>query len=62
MHHAFSSINKGGSNEYDFIPPKYKSSRTKQSLPSLPQLELIPKFETMELENAKDFIGAPSYD
>ena len=48
-------MNKGLSNDHDFVPPtQYKSSRTKQPRPSLlSQLELIPKFEAMELENAK---------
>ena len=48
-------MNKGRSNDHDFVPPtQYKSSRTKQPRPSfLSQLELIPKFEAMELENAK---------
>jgi hypothetical protein len=48
-------MNKGRSNDHDFVPPtQYKSSRTKQPGPSLlSQLELIPKFEAMELENAK---------
>src|SRR2546421_1433246 len=48
-------MNKGRSNDHDFVPPtQYKSSRTKQPRPSLlSQLELIPEFEAMELENAK---------
>ena len=48
-------MNKGHSNDHDFVPPtQYKSSQTKQPLPSsFSQLELIPKFEAMELENAK---------
>ena len=48
-------MNKGLSNDHDFVPPtQYKSSRTKQPRPSLlSQLELIPKFEAMELENAQ---------
>jgi hypothetical protein len=48
-------MNKGRSNDHDFVPPtQCKSSRTKQPRPSLlSQLELIPKFEAMELENAK---------
>jgi len=48
-------MNKGRSNDHDFVPPtQYKSSRAKQPRPSLlSQLELIPKFEAMELENAK---------
>src|SRR2546421_213827 len=48
-------MNKGRSNDHDFVPPtQYKSSRTKQSRPSLlSQLEQIPKFEAMELENIK---------
>jgi hypothetical protein len=43
------------SNDHDFVPPtQYKSSRTKQPRPSLlSQLELIPKFEAMELKNIK---------
>jgi hypothetical protein len=47
-------MNKGRSNDHDFVPPtQYKSSRTKQPRPSLlSQLELIPNFEAMELENA----------
>jgi hypothetical protein len=57
-------MNKGRSNDHDFVPPtQYKSSRTKQPRPSLlSQLELIPKFEAMELENAKGFISESSYD
>jgi hypothetical protein len=48
-------MNKGRSDDHDFVPPtQYKSSRTQQPRPSLlSQLELIPKFEAMELENAK---------
>jgi hypothetical protein len=48
-------MNKGRSNDHDFVPPtQYKSSRTQQPRPSLlSQLELIPNFEAMELENAK---------
>jgi hypothetical protein len=48
-------MNKGRSNDHDFVPPtQYKSSRTKQPRPSLlSQLEQIPKFEAMELENIK---------
>ena len=48
-------MNKGRSNDHDFVPPtQYKSNRTKQPRPSLlSQLELIPEFEAMELENAK---------
>lgn len=48
-------MNKGRSNDHDFVPPtQYKSSRTKQPRPSLlSQLEQIPKFEAMELENTK---------
>ena len=40
-------MNKGRSNDYDFVPPtQYKSSRTKQPLPSLfSQVEIIPKFK-----------------
>jgi len=51
-------MNKGRSNDHDFVPPtQYISSRTKQPRPSLlSQLELIPKFEAMELEDAK---GSP---
>ena len=46
-------INKGRSNDHDFVPPT-QYSRTKQPLPSLlSQLELIPKFEAMELESTK---------
>jgi len=49
-------INKGRSNDHDFVPPT-QYSRTKQPLPSLlSQLELIPKFEAIELENAE---GSP---
>jgi len=48
-------MNKGRSNDHDFVPPThYKSSRTQQPRQSLlSQLELIPKFEAMQLENAK---------
>jgi hypothetical protein len=48
-------MNKDRSNDHDFVPPtQYKSSRTKQPRPSLlSQLEQIPKFEAMELENVK---------
>src|SRR5271156_5859699 len=48
-------MNKGRSNDHDFVPPtQYKSSRTKQPRPSLlSQLEVIPKFEPMELENTR---------
>jgi hypothetical protein len=48
-------MNKGRSNDHDFVPPtQYKSSRTKQPRPSLlSQFEQIPKFEAMELENTK---------
>jgi hypothetical protein len=51
-------MNKGRSNDHDFVPPtQYKSSRTKQRRPSLlSQLEQIPKFEAMELENV--IVGA----
>ena len=48
-------MNKGRSNDHDFIlPTQYKSSRTKQPRSSLLfQLELIPKFKAMELKNTK---------
>jgi hypothetical protein len=48
-------MNKGRSNDHDFVPPtQYKSSRTKQPRPSLlSQLELIPGFEAIKLENVK---------
>jgi hypothetical protein len=48
-------MNKGRSNDRDLVPPtQYKSSRIKQPRPSfLSQLELIPKFEALELENTK---------
>ena len=48
-------MNKGRSNDHDLVPPtQYKLNRTKQPRPSLlSQLEQIPKFEAMELENAK---------
>jgi hypothetical protein len=48
-------MNISRSNDHDFVPPtQYKSSRTKQPRPSLlSQLELIPNFEAMELENTK---------
>jgi hypothetical protein len=55
-------MNKGRSNDHDFVPPtQYKSSRTKQPRPSLlSQLEQIPKFEAMELENTKGSSQIPS--
>jgi hypothetical protein len=48
-------MNKGRSNDHDFVPPtRYKPCRTQQPRSSLlSQLELIPKFKAMELENAK---------
>ena len=48
-------MNKGRSNDHDLVPPtQYKLNRTKQPRPSLlSQLEQIPKFEAMELENTK---------
>ena len=48
-------MNKGRSNNHNFVPPtQYKSSCIKQLRPSLlSQLELIPKFEAMELKNTK---------
>jgi hypothetical protein len=48
-------MNKGRSDDHDFVPPtQYKSSRTKQPRASLlSQLEQIPEFEAMELENIK---------
>ena len=46
-------MNKGRSNDHDFVPPtQYKSRTTQPRLSLLSQLELIPKFEAMELENA----------
>jgi hypothetical protein len=45
-------MNKGRSNDHDFVPPtQYKLSRTKKQLPDLSSLELIPKFEAMDLNN-----------
>ncbi len=54
-------MNKGRSNDHDFVPPtRYKSSRTKQPPPSLlSQLEQIPKFEAMELEDVKGSSQVP---
>ena len=51
-------MNKGRSNDHDFVPPtQYKSSHTKQPrLSLLSQLELIPKFEAIELKNAKGLL------
>jgi len=47
-------MNKGRSNDHDLVPPTQYKSRTKQPRQSLlSQLELIPKFEAMELGNAK---------
>jgi hypothetical protein len=48
-------MNKGRSNDHDFVPPtQYQPSRTKQPRQSLlSQLELIPKFKAIELEDAK---------
>ncbi|EKG09073.1 hypothetical protein MPH_13941 [Macrophomina phaseolina MS6] len=47
-------MNNGRSNDHDFVPPTQYQSSTKQPRPSLlSQLELIPKFEAMELEDAK---------
>ena len=54
-------MNKGRSNDHDFVPPtQYKSSRTKQPrLSLLSQLEHIPKFEAMDLENVKGSSQVP---
>src|SRR3954453_23427107 len=48
-------MNKGRLNDHDFVPPtQYKLSRTKQPRPSLlSQLQQIPEFEPLELENIK---------
>ena len=46
-------MNKGRSNDHDFVPPT-QYSRTKQPLPSLlSQLKIIPEFEAMRLENSQ---------
>jgi hypothetical protein len=52
---------KGRSNDHDFVPPtQYKLSRTKELRQSLlSQLEQIPKFEAMELENVKGSFQVP---
>jgi hypothetical protein len=54
-------MNKGRSNDHDFVPPtQYKSSRTKQPRPSLlSQLEQILKFEAMELKNVQGSSRVP---
>jgi len=47
-------MNQSRSNDHDFVPPtQYKSSRTQPRPSLLSQLERIPKFEAMELENTK---------
>ena len=47
-------MNKGHSNDHDFVPPtQYKLSHIKKQLPDLSQLELIPKFKAMDLNNTK---------
>ena|SRR5436190_19432178 len=54
-------MNKGRSDDHDFIPPtQYKSSRTKQPRASLlSQLKQIPNFEAMELKNIQSSSQIP---
>ena len=45
-------MNKGQSNDHDFVPPtQYKPSRTKQKPSGFSPLKLIPKFEVMDLNH-----------
>jgi len=43
-------MNKGQSNDHDFVPPtQYKPSRTKQKPSGFSPLKLIPRFKAMDL-------------
>ena len=47
-------MNKGRSNDHDFVPPtQYKLSRTSKQLPDLSLLETIPKFDALDLNNTE---------
>jgi len=43
-------MNKGRSNDHDFVPPtQYKPNRTKQQPSGFSPLKLIPRFKAMDL-------------
>ena len=47
-------MNKGCSNDHDFVPPtQYKLNRTNNQLPDLSLLESIPKFNALDLNNTE---------
>jgi hypothetical protein len=47
-------MNKGCSNDYDFVPPtQYKLSCMNKQLPDLSLLESIPKFDALDLNNTE---------
>src|SRR5579871_5743256 len=53
-------MNKGQSNDHDFVPPtQYNLNRTKKPLPDFSQLELIPKFEAMDLNDTQSSSQIP---
>jgi Transposase IS4 len=54
-------MNKGRSNDHDFVPPtKYKPSSRNQKLPEdVSPLEIIPKFNAMDINNTKGSAQLP---
>ena len=54
-------MNKGHSNDHDFVPPtQYKPYHTKNRPPGFSPLKLIPKFKAMDLNRTTSFSQIPN--